>query len=196
MKTWLITTLGTAVLDSAAARIADFKHLQQFTGDEWTADIRERFAERYAWDAEDDRETLFHVSYDDRAERSTESFPAGPDFHTMDAAVAWAESENQRLQREYIQNESNFAFLHLPDGWTPEIGPLRTGDPYPLSRRIACSLEAEGFETNLYAEREAHWQASGVTDTWLQTFTIRDALVDLIDGIVAEAATQAAEAAS
>lgn len=90
MKTWLISHAEGCALDSDVARITQFRHLQEFSGDEWTFDLRKQVAPRYAWGDGGENER-FYVTYDERAQGACESYVVD-EFPTLEKANDFAEA--------------------------------------------------------------------------------------------------------
>ena len=185
MITYLITAAAEITPDDFAARVAAFKHLAEWTGDEWSADRREKFATRFVVDdsANDEEPPTpeflpWSVCWDDREQNAMESTEVAR-FLTEKEAEDFAGCENSRLMREYIRNDTNFTILHLPDDITPSIGAIRQGR-YPLSRTAQCDLSRQGITV----EALANWSAQGVTDTWPNQYEILTTLIDLIPDLI------------
>ena len=187
MKTYLVSPEGIVRPDTRGDRYAVFLTMRRWTGDEWTRDIRCKFAERYIVGLSEhdfDDPDAFAVCYDPREEGPTDTTEVRR-FVTVEEAEAFADAENERLGREFCENDNNFSILYLPDTIAPHCSNLICGRPHPLSRRIFVGLSCG----DTVVEEPVCWGAHGVSDTWLNTRLMRDALVNLIETLVCRVKT-------
>jgi hypothetical protein len=178
MITYVITPDGSIMQDTPRTRKGIFDYLQEYTGDEWTSELREDFAKRDWGQSLDCRsETPWKVTYDNRSVGATKAITEA-EFRHEKAAEEYTHRRNTELITRFIANDANFCRLDLPDNIFPDMTAVCVGS-YPLSRYVFCYLSL-GART---VRSRCSWDACGVTDFRPMPALIKQTLVDLLQDL-------------